>query len=181
MPKSSRARTTPSLFELLRVGDRRALGKSTYVAGLVRREPSLAPELVDVLLSEDKTAVAHAAHTLMEVATSNPEIIRPLRRKLLLELSHIAQWEVREQLCKVLPRLRLSPKERNIAAAIFVRYLADQSSIVRACALQGLADLAMIDPKRRPPTRKLIEAAARSGTAAVRARARRLLAGFARE
>ncbi|MBI5868034.1 MAG: hypothetical protein HZB43_07055 [candidate division Zixibacteria bacterium] len=154
------------------------MGKSTYVAGLVRREPSLAAELVGVLLSEDKTAVAHAAHALMEVAMSNPEIIQPLRRKLMVEISDIGQWEVREQLCKVLPRLWLSPKDRNIAAGIFVRYLADKSSIVRACALQGLADLAMIDPKRRVPTRKLIEAAAQSGTAAVRARARRLLAGF---
>lgn len=168
-------RTDPDVFDLLRIGDRRTLGKSTYVASLVQRKPSLAAELVNAILSKDKTAGAHAAHALLEVTQTDPEIIRPLRRRLLFEISAVDQWEVREQLCKVLPRLRLGPKERNMAAGIFVRYLADKSSIVGACALQGLADLAMIDPKRKPATRKLIEAAERSGTPAVRARARKLL------
>jgi hypothetical protein len=54
-------------------------------------------------------------------------------------------------------------------------YLEDRSSIVKTCALQGLADLAQDDPSTRPKVLEILREAARSGTPAMKARSRKLL------
>ena len=46
----------------------------------------------------------------------------------------------------MIPRLCLTPAERQRAAAALQRYLEDRSSIVKTFALQGLADLSQNDP-----------------------------------
>lgn len=45
----------------------------------------------------------------------------------------------------MLPRLRLTPKEQNEAVAILFDYLEDKNSIVKAFAMQSLADFARQD------------------------------------
>ena len=61
------------------------------------------------------------------------------------------------------------------AAASLQRYLEDRSSMVKTFALQGLADLARQDAQLREPARRIIEERLRTGTAAMKARARKLL------
>jgi hypothetical protein len=54
-------------------------------------------------------------------------------------------------------------------------YLDDRSSIVKTSALQGLADLAQHDASLRPKVLELLRASTRNGTAAMKARSRKLL------
>jgi hypothetical protein len=54
-------------------------------------------------------------------------------------------------------------------------YLQDRSSIVRTSALQGLADLAQDDTSLRPKVIELLRESTRDGTAAMKARSRKLL------
>jgi hypothetical protein len=54
-------------------------------------------------------------------------------------------------------------------------YLEDQSSIVRTFALQALADLSRNDAGLRSRVREILEESVATGTAAMRARARKLL------
>jgi hypothetical protein len=54
-------------------------------------------------------------------------------------------------------------------------YLEDRSSIVKTFAMQGLADLSQNDADLRSRVRQLLEEAVRSGTPAMKARARQLL------
>jgi hypothetical protein len=56
--------------------------------------------------------------------------------------------------------------------------LHDTSSIVSTFALQALADLAVADPALRALARATIEASMADGTPAMRARGRKLLAGW---
>jgi hypothetical protein len=73
------------------------------------------------------------------------------------------------------PRLALSGPERERAAAALQHYLEDCSSIVKTLALQGLADLARQDARLREPAKRILEESLRTGTAAMKARARKLL------
>ena len=54
-------------------------------------------------------------------------------------------------------------------------YLEDRSSIVKTSALQGLADLARHDASLLPKVMELLRESTRSGTAAMKARSRKLL------
>jgi hypothetical protein len=74
------------------------------------------------------------------------------------------------------PRLRLSAAEIRRAAAILEGYLEDRSSIVKTCAMQGLWELSLQDSGLRSQVLELVRQAARNGTAAMRARARKLMA-----
>lgn len=67
-----------------------------------------------------------------------------------------------------------------MAVAALNAYLEDRSSIVRTHALQGLADLAQHDATMRPEVMEILRAATRSGTAAMKARSRKLLILFER-
>jgi hypothetical protein len=75
----------------------------------------------------------------------------------------------------MVPRLPLTAAERQRTAAALQGYLQDRSSIVRTFALQGLADLAARDVRLRGTVVELLEQSVRTGTAAMKARARMLL------
>jgi hypothetical protein len=76
----------------------------------------------------------------------------------------------------MIPRLPLTPADRKRALALLEQYLNDRSSIVKTCSLQGLSEMAQSDPRIQSQVRGLIEQASRTGTPAMKARARKLLA-----
>ena len=88
----------------------------------------------------------------------------------------IEQAEVRWHLAMMLPRLKLNKREREAAAGILTGYLTDRSHIVKACALRGLVDLAKVAPGLRDRAARALDAAGRSASAMVRARAGKMLA-----
>jgi hypothetical protein len=90
-------------------------------------------------------------------------------------LAEAEQIELRWHLALMVPRLELSARERESAAATLQRYLEDRSSIVKTCAMQGLADLARQDASLQDTVKRILEESLRRGTAAMKARARKLL------
>ena len=75
----------------------------------------------------------------------------------------------------MIPRLPLTRAERKRTVALFKEFLSDRSSIVKTCALQGLAELAQGNPELRSEVIGIVEQASRAGTPAMKARARKLL------
>jgi hypothetical protein len=75
----------------------------------------------------------------------------------------------------MLPRLRLTPKERNHAVAILFDYLEDKSSIVKTFAVQSLADFARQDWGLRARVVPILTHLTDTGTPAMRSRGRKLL------
>ena len=75
----------------------------------------------------------------------------------------------------MIPRLRLTAKERGVAVDILFDYLRDGSSIVKTFAMNGLATLAKADLSLRAKILPLLEELAEVGTPAMRARGRKLL------
>jgi len=160
---------------MLKGGYQRSIGRSDEVKRLVLRQPERFPELLKCLWSEDSVIRMRAADAAEKATLVRPELLNPHKQELLGLLDEAEQIELRWHLALMVPRLRLSGQERARAAAALQRYLEDRSSIVKTFALQGLADLAGQDAQLRESARRTLEESLRTGTAAMKARARKLL------
>src|SRR5690349_296637 len=165
----------------LRGGDRRSAGRSDHVARMISREPRLFAQLVAGLWSEDPLLRMRVADAAEKATRSSPGLLQPYEKELLRLLTESHQQEVRWHLAAMIPRLALTVNERHRVAGILASYLEDRSSIVKTCALQGLAELARKDVSLRAPVIELLRRSLRGGTPAMKARSRRLLATFEEE
>jgi hypothetical protein len=119
-----------------------------------------------------------AADAAEKVSAKKPRLLDRHKAELLGLLAEADQIELRWHLALMIPRLPLTAPERRRAARTFERYLEDRSSIVKTCALEGLADLARTGAALCPDVKQLLDNARRRGTPAMKARARKLLAQF---
>ncbi len=164
-----------NILALLEGGDRRSIGRADQVAAMVSKNPRLFPKLIEGLWSEDPLVRMRAADATEKVTRKSPELLRPYEKELLGLMAAAAEPELRWHLAVMVPRLQLSAKERQVATSLLKGYLQDRSSLVRTFALQGLADLTQGDPSIRPEVIEILRAATRQGTAAMKARSRKLL------
>jgi HEAT repeat protein len=160
---------------MLKGGDRRSIGKSNQIAQLVLSEPKRFAELVECLWDEDPNVRMRAADAAEKVTLARPKLLKPHKQELLGLLAEAEQIELRWHLALMVPRLELRRPETERAATALQRYLEDRSSIVKTFALQGLADLVRQNSNLREPARRALEESLRTGTAAMKARARKLL------
>ena len=164
------------LGALLSGGDRRSLGRAAEVLELVRAQPERVEEMVQLLWDSDSVVRMRAADCLEKLSLEPEFELREYKAELLGLMAESSQQEVRWHLALMAPRLQLSAAEIRRAAAILEGYLEDHSSIVKTCAMQGLWELSLQNAGLRRQVLELVRLAARDGTAAMRARARNLLA-----
>jgi hypothetical protein len=160
---------------LLKGGDRRSIGRSNFVVKLVLRAPKRFAELIKCLWSDDPIVRMRAADAAEKISTIRLELLNPYKAELLGLLAETEQIELRWHLAQMIPRLPLTRDERRLAAELFQLYLQDRSSIVRTFALQALADMSRSDSQLWPQVREILEKSIARGTAAMKARARKLL------
>jgi hypothetical protein len=161
---------------MLAGADRRSLGRADSVVTTVLRKPQLFPELLRCLWSDDAVLRMRAADAAEKISRSKPGLLRSHKAEILGLADETQQQEVQWHLALMLPRLPLTPAERRRAAACLKEYLDVRSSIVKTHALQGLWELALQDEGLQSEVTQLLEHATRTGTAAMKARARKLLA-----
>jgi len=164
-----------NILSLLEGGDRRSIGRSDQVAAIVSGDLAFFPDLLAGLWSADPLVAMRAADATEKVTRRNRELLRPYKKELLGLTIEAKEQELRWHLAVMVPRLVLNAKERQLATSLLNSYLVDRSSIVKTFALQGLADLAQNDPSIRPRVVEILREASRSGTAAMKARSRKLL------
>lgn len=164
-----------TISALLKGGDRRSIGRSNHVVKLVLREPKRFAELIACLWSDDPIVRMRAADAAEKVSVVQPELLTPHKTELLGLLAEAEQIELRWHLAQMIPRLPLTQGEKRRAADTLQLYLEDRSSIVRTFALQALADISRNDAELGPHVREILEQSLRLGTAAMKARARKLL------
>lgn len=167
--------SSQTISALLKGGDRRSIGRSNQVAKLVLGEPRRFPQLIECLWSDDPKVRMRAADAAEKVSVVRPKLLKPYKTELLGLLNEAEQIELRWHLALIVPRLDLSGPQRVRAAAALHRYLEDRSSIVKTFALEGLAGLARQDASLRGTAKRILEESLRTGTAAMKARARKLL------
>jgi hypothetical protein len=163
------------LLKKLSGGDRRSIGRSNEVAAHVLAHPANFRHVVNGLAADDPVVRMRAADAIEKITTRRPDLLRPYKRKLLAIAGSTNQQEIRWHAALIIPRLELTPKERAVALDILFDYLRDKSSIVKTFAMQAIWDLAATDAKLKSQITPLIEELTQVGTAAMRARGRKLL------
>ena len=164
-----------NILELLKGGDRRTIGHANQVAKLVSEDTTLFTSLMEGLWSQNAIVRMRAADALEKVTRKDHSLLQPYKKELLGLMTETEQQELSWHLAAMTPRLELTAKERQMATSLLMHYLEARSSIVKTFALQGLAELAMDDATMRPQVLEILHAATRSGTPAMKARARKLL------
>ena len=173
------AQTT--LLSILQGGDRRSLGQANRLVTLILGQPKRFPELLECLWCDDPVVRMRAADAAEKISAQRAELLHPFKAELLGLAGETSQQELRWHLALMIPRLPLTPAERKREIALLKEFLNDRSSIVKTCALQGLAELAQDNSEIRAEVVGIMEQASRTGTPAMKARARKLLPGLRRE
>lgn len=163
------------LLKKLSGGDRRSIGRSNEVVTHVLAYPANFRHLVKGLAADDPLLRMRSADAIEKITTQRPDLLRPYKRKLLAIAGSTNQQEIRWHAALIIPRLQLTTKERAVALDILFDYLRDKSSIVKTWAMQAIWDLAAADAKSKAQIIPLIEELTQVGTAAMRARGRKLL------
>ncbi|MEZ4705947.1 MAG: hypothetical protein R3A44_02000 [Caldilineaceae bacterium] len=168
--------TLHPLVSRLAGGDRRSLGDTDLVVEAVLAEPQLFEAVMEGLQSVDPIVCSRVAHVLERVSAARPELLQPHKAHLLGPVAEMSEWEVRTQLCLMLPRLHLAQSELEATMQLLQRYLdQDTRSFVRTFAMQALADLAVANPTLKAEVIPLIAHHTQHGKAAMQARGRKLL------
>jgi len=163
------------LLKMLEGGDRRSIGRADKAAAMVEKNPRLFGRLIHGLWSENALVRMRAADAAEKVTRKKPELLAAYKKELLGLLVETEQQEVRWHLAVMVPRLKLNAKQRRAAMHVLQGYLEDRSSIVKTLALEGLVELTGEDARLRAGVVEILREAVRSGTAAMKARARKLL------
>ena len=164
-----------NILALLEGGDRRSIGRADEVAATVSKNHALFPRLMQGLWSKDPLVRMRAADASEKITRKEPDLQRPYKKELLALMAKAEQQELRWHLAAIVPRLPLNSKERQLVSSRLRLYLEDRSSIVKTCALQALADLAVDDSSIRPEVMEILRQSTRKGTPAMKARSRKLL------
>jgi len=93
----------------------------------------------------------------------------------LSKIASINQKEVRWHTAQILPRFNLTKEERELVYDLMQSYLKDESSIVKAFAMQALTDIAMQDSSYVDKVRKQLKRLMKEGTPAMKSRGKKLL------
>jgi hypothetical protein len=164
------------LLPLLRGGDRRSLARSARAATLVERSPARVADLAKLARDDDGLVAMRAIDLLEKLAHGHPEWVQPHKRLFIGPLADSDAWEIRLQIVRALPLLRWTARERERVIAILVRDVDHPRTFVRAWALDSLAKLAGEDARLRSLVAHGLSAFERSGSSALRARARAIRA-----
>jgi HEAT repeat protein len=171
--KHRMAQTT--LLSILQGGDRRSLGRANELVALILGQPKRFPELLECLWCDDPVVRMRAVDAAEKISAQRAHLLRPFKAELLGLAGETGQQELRWHLALMIPRLPLTRVERKRAITLLKQFLSDRSSIVKTCALQGLAELAQGNAEMRSEVAGVVEEASTTGTPAMKARARKLL------
>jgi len=160
------------LIALLSGGKRKELGRTGDAVAAVLADGQLIGPLIEALLIGDQVVRARAAAVLRRVVEADPGIADPWRKELLGPVMALDQWEVRSEICHILPLLQ--PDERDISGVVarLESYAADRSGIVRTWSLNALYELSKSRPQLVEQVSQRLARVFRDGSPAERARAR---------
>jgi hypothetical protein len=148
------------------------------VASDILKDPELFLVLIEGLSMENPIIRMRAADAMEKASLEHPEFLLPYKKQLMKLAANSEQKEVRWHMAQMLPRLNLNHKENLAVVNTLLSYLSGNSSIVNTFVMQAFADIAKADEQLRPSLLAHIHELTVTGTAAMKARGRKLLAKF---
>ena len=132
-------------------------------------------EIVALSNHDRANIAARAIWIVRKLSETSAELLSKYKPILLNDLTQSPFWEVKAELCHIIPKLKLDYEEIKGAIAFFKNNLNGKSKIVKAWSLDALYELSKIEPKIGPEVLKLLQMALEDEAASVRARARNIL------
>jgi hypothetical protein len=169
------------LVEKLAGGDRRSIGRANEVVDDVLHSPHLFETLIGGLHDDNPLIRMRAADALEKITVRHPDWLTPYKNTLLRHLAEPEMREVRWHLVQMAPRLPLTICERLKTITLLKSFLSDSSSILKASAMQAIADLVGDDDRLRAETSHLLEKLVLDGSPAMKSRGRKLLKSLGAE
>lgn len=153
----------------------RGLGPTDAVVAEMLQSPKRLPELIDALQDERSVVSSRAANALAKLQLELPEEVATHTKSLLRVAATITDLRTRWSLIEVIGRLRLKGGNRAVAIDLLYQALSSPSGFLRAFALTGLVQHAKEDRALGRRLAPVLHSALDDPSAAVRARARKLL------
>ncbi|WP_146072109.1 hypothetical protein [Bryocella elongata] len=161
-------------------GPAAGLGAANAIARESLADGAKLNELVEALADARGLVRHRAANALKKMQREDPVVLEPFTKQILDAAAKEQDLRARWNLVEVLGHLPLKGRNRALALELLFEAMRDESAILRANAMQSLADQAILDPKLLPRMLPIVRAALEDPGAAMRARARRLLRSLQR-
>lgn len=130
---------------------------------------------VDALDDPRPLVVTRAANALKKVQETSPRALDAFACRLVRHAMACEAMEARWNLTIVAGGLQLRARDRGLAIELLFESLTSASVFQRVFALQSLVNLSVGDPLLRSRVRPVVRDFLENGTAAMKARARKLL------
>lgn len=149
-----------------------------HVDQVVRRminSPDFVPVIIGCMTNRHRGLAMRAADSLEKFSLSHATKLQPFTDSLIEILQHQSQKEVRWHLAQILPRLKLSDEQLQIAMKVWVEdFYQSPSNILQVMSLQAVHDIAGVYAPAGKKLNQLLDDALEKGAPAIKARARRL-------
>ena len=170
------------VLQKLRGGDLRSIGRSNEVVQDVLEDPALFAEVFEGLFSDDPRVRMRSADVLEKLSAKRPELLQPFKERLIHQVARIPQQEVQWHAAQMFSYLETSQAERDEFLRILLSYIdTAKSTIVKVCAMQALADLAVRDETIRLEILGKLKELVDTGSPAVVSRGRKLIKRLSEE
>jgi len=154
--------------------DRRSIGKSDKIVSLVVKNEKLFDELFNCLYSYNEVIRMRAADAIQKVVALKPDLIKKYKDEV-LKIAKIDQQEVRWHIAQMIQHLGLTTSDTKIAYKFLIKYLKDDSKILKTFSMQALADLTDIEPSLKHKVIKIIESQLKNASPAILSRGNKLI------
>lgn len=162
------------LLQQLRGGDLRSIGRSNAVVHEVLAHPELVTVLLVGISEADPLVRMRSADAFEKVTAFRPELAQCSAQQVLALLTQSQPKEVLWHLLQIAPRVQWLPQQLQAVLRSVKAAHRNDSSIVKASALQAAVELLPQAPSSRASVSKRLRAAETSSVPALAARARKL-------
>lgn len=163
------------MIDILAEGKRNQTEGLDTVLKYVQDDHSLIPDLLKFASFPQANIAARAIWVARQIADTEPSLLQNHKTYVITELTKSAFWEVKAELCHIIPKLPLDKNEAEVVITFFEGCQSDKSKIVRAWSLNGLYEASKIIPEISDKVSDLLAVAVNSGVASISARARNIL------
>ncbi|MGH7597902.1 MAG: HEAT repeat domain-containing protein [bacterium] len=163
------------LLEMLAKGKRSQMEDLDEVLQFAFKHEAIIADLVEFSAHQQANVAARAIWVLRKIAETSAASLATHKRHLLNRLTQSPHWEVKAELCHIIPALSLTPAETKQAINFFESCQNEASKIVRAWALNGLYEMSKLSPSLIPRVSGLLNEALKSDIPSIRERARNIL------
>lgn len=168
-----------SLRDRLAGGATRDLGCTNEVVREALESPTRTRSLVEQLvaaLDDERIVVPHrASNALKKIQKSNPALLEPYSKRILQKALKTDHLHTRWNLLIIVGELPLRGRDKSLAVDLMFEALSSRSTLERAFALQALTNYALDDAALHKRVSPILNKALTDSSAAIRARARKLV------